>query len=200
MAFRALEWPAKCASFEVRAVRAHADLGRCLVAARVQRRRRLIARTMASAACAGLDLDGDSDRTVAINLPDAQELQALQDTLDNSLSFNLDPMPPPVFSKAAPALVPAPVVAADSGMLEFDMGSLSLDLDAPITENPTLAKATVAAAPGVIEGPLETKFALAEEFRALGDSEGARSLANEVVAQADGALKLKAQAFLNALS
>ena len=148
----------------------------------------------------GLDMDFDSDRTVAINLPDAQELQALQDTLDNSLSFNLDPMPPPVVSKAAPAPVPAPVVAADSGMLEFDMGSLSLDLDAPITENPTLAKTTVAAAPAVIEGPLETKFALAEEFRALGDSEGARSLANEVVAQADGALKLKAQAFLNALS
>ena len=148
----------------------------------------------------GLDMDFDSDRTVAINLPDAQELQALQDTLDNSLSFNLDPMPPPVVNKAAPAPVPAPVVAADSGMLEFDMGSLSLDLDAPITENPTPAKATVAAAPTVIEGPLETKFALAEEFRALGDSDGARSLANEVVAQADGALKLKAQAFLNALS
>ena len=150
----------------------------------------------------GLDMDFDSDRTVAINLPDAQELQALQETLDNSLSFNLDPMllSPPVVSKAAPAPAPAPVVAPDSGMLEFDMGSLSLDLDAPITENPTLAKATVAAAPAVIEGPLETKFALAEEFRALGDSDGARSLANEVVAQADGALKLKAQAFLNALS
>ena len=150
----------------------------------------------------GLDIDFDSDRTVAINLPDAQELQALQETLDNSLSFNLDPMPlpPSVVSKAAPAPAPAPVVAPDSGMLEFDMGSLSLDLDAPITENPTLAKATVAAGPAVIEGPLETKFALAEEFRALGDSDGARSLANEVVAQADGALKSKAQAFLNALS
>ena len=150
----------------------------------------------------GLDMDFGSDRTVPINLPDAQELQALQETLDNSLSFNLDPMPlpPSVVSKAAPAPAPAPVVAPDSGMLEFDMGSLSLDLDAPITENPTLAKASFAAAPAVIEGPLETKFALAEEFRALGDSDGARSLANEVVAQADGALKSKAQAFLNALS
>ena len=150
----------------------------------------------------GLDMDFDSDRTVAINLPDAQELQALQETLDNSLSFNLDPMllPPPVVSKAAAAPAPAPVVAPDSGMLEFDMGSLSLDLDAPITENPTLDKATVAAAPGVIEDPLETKFALAEEFRALGDPDGARSLVIEVLAQADGALKSKAQAFLNALS
>ena len=148
----------------------------------------------------GLDMDFGSDRTVAINLPDAQELQALQETLDNSLSFNLDPMPSSVVSKAAPAPAPAPVVAPDSGMLEFDMGSLSLDLDAPVAESPTLAKASFAAAPAVIEGPLETKFALAEEFRALGDSDGARSLANEVVAQADGALKSKAQAFLNALS
>jgi pilus assembly protein FimV len=152
----------------------------------------------------GLDMDFGSDRTVAINLPDAQELQALHETLDNSMSFNLDPMslPPLVVSKSAPVPAPAPAtfVAPDSGMLEFDMGSLSLDLDTPVAESPTLAKASSAAAPAVIEGPLETKFALAEEFRALGDSDGARSLANEVVAQADGALKSKAQAFLNALS
>ena len=150
----------------------------------------------------GLDMDFGSDQTVAINLPDAQELQALHKTLENGLSFNLDPMPlpPPVVGNAASAPSPAAFVAADSGMLEFDMGSLSLDLDAPITESPTLAKATAAPAPAVVEGPLETKFALAEEFRALGDSDGARSLANEVVAQADGALKTKAQAFLNALS
>jgi pilus assembly protein FimV len=48
--------------------------------------------------------------------------------------------------------------------------------------------------------PLETKFQLAEEFRALGDPDGARSLADEVLAEASGPLKVKAQAFLNALS
>ena len=120
---------------------------------------------------------------------------------DNFLSFDIES--PPVATKPVAPVAKAAVVAKaappaiDSGMLEFDMGSLSLDLDAPIIESPTLAKAAVAA---VVEGPLETKFALAEEFRALGDSDGARSLASEVVAQAQGALKTKAQAFLNALS
>jgi pilus assembly protein FimV len=50
------------------------------------------------------------------------------------------------------------------------------------------------------EDPLEIKFLLAEEFRILGDSDGARSLADEVLAKARGPLKVKAQAFLNALS
>ena len=79
------------------------------------------------------------------------------------------------------------------------MGSLSLDLDAPVTENPTLGKAAVAATTATAQDPLETKLSLAEEFQALDDLDGARSLANEVVAQADGALKSRAQAFLKAL-
>ncbi len=135
----------------------------------------------------GLDMDFGAD-TVAIKL--TAEIPP-----DNSLSFSVEPLP--VVSK--PVAVAAPPAALDSGMLEFDLGSLSLDLDAPVTESPSLAKAAVAmSAP--IEGPLETKFALAEEFRALGDTDGARSLASEVVAQAQGTLKSKAQAFLNALS
>ncbi len=91
----------------------------------------------------------------------------------------------------------APAAVLDSGMLEFDMNSLSLDLDSSSTLGPIAAKPVSAYVP---EGPLETKFALAEEFRALGDPDGARSLANEVVAQAQGALKTKAQAFLNSLT
>ncbi len=133
----------------------------------------------------GLDMDFSPDQPVALAPSPG----------DNSLSFSVDPLPA-VSKPVAPASA-----APDSGMLEFDMGSLSLDLDAPITESPTLAKATATAtAPAPVEGPLETKFALAEEFRALGDADGARSLASEVVAQAQGALKTKAQAFLNALS
>jgi pilus assembly protein FimV len=81
-------------------------------------------------------------------------------------------------------------------MLEFDMGSLSLDLNPPAAQSPAIAAAPVSPP---VESPLETKFALAEEFHALGDDDGARSLASEVVAQAQGSLKTKAQAFLNAL-
>jgi pilus assembly protein FimV len=84
------------------------------------------------------------------------------------------------------------------GMLEFDLGALSLDLDGPITESQKAAASSTE--PSHPEDPLETKFALAEEFRAIGDTEGARSLAEEVLAQASGSLKGKAQAFLNALS
>ena len=79
-------------------------------------------------------------------------------------------------------------------MLEFDLGSLSLDLDEATTESPSVEGNSDD------NGPLETKFSLAEEFRALGDLDGARSLAEEVLAQASGSLKNKAQAFLNALS
>lgn len=124
--------------------------------------------------------------------PSASSAAATATAIDNSLSFNVDPL------RSQPVAAPAPSAAVDSGMLEFDLGSLSLDLNGPASESPTLASA--AAAPAPVEGPLETKFALAEEFRALGDSDGARSLASEVVAQAQGSLKTKAQAFLNALS
>jgi pilus assembly protein FimV len=44
--------------------------------------------------------------------------------------------------------------------------------------------------------PLATKFALAQEFNAIGDPDGARSLAEEVLAEASGDLKSRAQKFL----
>ena len=78
-------------------------------------------------------------------------------------------------------------------MLEFDLDALSLDLGpaikAPSSPAPTEDE----------EDPLEIQFLLAEEFRILGDPDGARSLADEVVKKARGPLKVKAQAFLNSL-
>ena len=142
----------------------------------------------------GLDMDFGNEPVAAVNLP------AVARPLDNSLSFDLDPLPLPIADKVSTAPVATAVPAQDNGMLEFDMSTLSLDLNPPITQSSTLTKTTTVATSVLTEGPLETKFALAEEFRALGDSDGARSLANEVVAQADGALKSKAQAFLNGLS
>ncbi len=72
--------------------------------------------------------------------------------------------------------------------LEFDLGSLSLDLG-----NDTPAVATPPSAP---EDPLATKLALAQEFNAIGDSDGARTLIEEVIAEAHGDLKAKAQRLL----
>ena len=104
----------------------------------------------------------------------------------------------PDFNATAPMPVepvapPAPA-ANDLGMLEFDMGSLSLDLDGPTTEKPTLAPDTES------EDPLETKLALADEFVSIGDEDGARALIEEVVAEATGDMRAKAQRALANLS
>jgi pilus assembly protein FimV len=49
---------------------------------------------------------------------------------------------------------------------------------------------------GGADSPLATKLALAEEFNAIGDADGARSLAEEVLAEASGDLKSRAQKLL----
>ena len=97
-------------------------------------------------------------------------------------------------AKAAPIKPQVAAAAAlpDSGMLEFDLDSLSLDLNGPHSQNPGISVAGD-------EDPLQIKFLLAEEFRSLGDADGARSLAEEVLTEARGPLKVKAQAFLNSL-
>lgn len=74
-------------------------------------------------------------------------------------------------------------------LMSFDLSNIELDLkgdDSPTTEPGSLSA----------EDPLETKLSLAEEFRAIGDMEGARSLAEEVLAEASGSLKNKASTFL----
>ena len=131
---------------------------------------------------------------------------------ENSLNFELPAATPA--PQAAPA--PAPAVAK-SDMLEFDLGGLSLDLpsSAPAPA-PTPAPALVPAAAsksmnldvlpttggadtGLADGgdsPLATKLSLAEEFNAIGDTDGARSLAEEVLAEASGDLKSRAQRLL----
>jgi len=131
-----------------------------------------------------LEMDFTVDQPVSVAPP----------TSGNSLSFSADPR-----SAASKPVARAPV-APDIGMLAFDMGSLSLNLNSPATESQAFAAAAPAPVSPPVESPLETKFALAKEFRSLGDADGARSLASEVVAEAQGNLKTKAQAFLNALS
>ena len=46
------------------------------------------------------------------------------------------------------------------------------------------------------DDPLATKLALAKEFNAIGDTDGARTLIEEVVAEASGMLKSRAQRML----
>lgn len=115
------------------------------------------------------------------------------------LDLGMDFAPPSELaatSAPAPALAAAPSAASpksNSGMIEFDMDALSVDPDSRSgdikTEQPDDAD----------DNPLSTKLSLAQEFRAIGDIDGARTLASEVVAEATGALKVRAERFLTEL-
>jgi pilus assembly protein FimV len=166
----------------------------------------------------GLDLDLD------LALPDAPvpPTEATQpfttaaalgsdDTLDFSLE---DDEPKTVPVKRSPPLnepttmaMPKPKPPSDG--LDFDLGDMSL-------EPPTMA-VPAPPAPDVdfgdfgigsdappadlpIDGdPLARKIELAEEFRQIGDLEGARDLLEEVIAKSEGSLKAKAEGMLDKL-
>ncbi len=113
----------------------------------------------------------------------------------DAMEFNLEglstatPAPTPATPQAGGVLETAAEAKPEPAeSLEFDLGSLSLDLG-----NDTPAVATPPSAP---EDPLATKLALAQEFNAIGDSDGARTLIEEVIAEAHGDLKARAQRLL----
>ena len=116
---------------------------------------------------------------------------------DGGLDFDLsldEPAP-------APAQAAAPAPAGN----DFGLSSLNLEVEAPgsvdsgfsLDDDLLGGKAPDLPPP---EDPMERKFELAEEFRQIGDLDGARELLQEVVANAGGALQAKAQAMLDSLS
>ena len=80
----------------------------------------------------------------------------------------------------------------------FDFGDLSLDLGTPKEEISTVRGGLPAEEIDDAD-PLARKLELADEFRRIGDMEGARDLLEEVVSKAEGALQARAQAMLNDL-
>jgi pilus assembly protein FimV len=64
----------------------------------------------------------------------------------------------------------------------------------PSTSGPTQAPDSTG------EDPLETKLALADEFISIGDEDGARALIEEVISEASGEMREKAQRALSNLS
>jgi len=127
---------------------------------------------------------------------DTEPAPITQENEPSTLRDNLDPPEPELtleFDELAPE--PAPADAAsnkDTDLMSFDLGSLSLELgEDPVTE------------PGAFvddsQDPLETKLALAEEFRAIGDDDGARALIEEVIAESSGFMKAKAERALSKL-
>ena len=126
----------------------------------------------------------------------------------------------PAQSPAAAPVAPAP----HSGMMDFNLDALSLDLPdagAKSSSGPTTTPGQLpdfggfelsklgASGPSPVRSPEEVtidtsdpitrKLELAEEFRQIGDLEGARDLLEEVVAKSSGVLKAKAQSMLNSL-
>ncbi len=166
----------------------------------------LAAETPTEETAHALDFDFDITEPEA---PVAPVETAAPPQTENSLDFDLDlgDLDSAAETPAA-AAEPAPTPAA------FDMGDLSLDLDLPEEEAVSAPEpvATPEAEPiddlsdlEVTEGnasddPMETKLSLAQEFEAIGDTEGARSLAEEVEAESTGELQARARAFLAQLS
>lgn len=97
-----------------------------------------------------------------------------------------------------------PYTPSESGLMEFDLGSISLDLNTPAATasvaGSTQRDEEATAAAGLNDDPLATKLALAQEFNTIGDSDGARTLIEEVIAESTGTLKARAQKMLSELS
>ena len=90
-----------------------------------------------------------------------------------------------------------PETAATTGAMElmdFNIGNLPLE----IGDGPRDTQISDALGDG--ENPLATKLSLAEEFNSIGDTDGARALIEEVVQEATGDLKVRAQKALAALA
>ncbi len=87
------------------------------------------------------------------------------------------------------------------GTVAFDVEELGLSFASPSVATasvptPLSVPAVVPVSAAVSQTHLETKLALAQEFRAIGDAMGAKMLANEVAAQATGTLQTQATNFL----
>ncbi len=125
-------------------------------------------RAAAPAVPAGLDLDFASFPPPPVATPS-------EEAAGSPFDFGDEPASAPAAAKA------------DANTLDFDLAGLSLELDEPARDTPANTAGHEA---------LTTKLSLAEEFQAIGDADGARSLLQEVLAEADGELRRRAERML----
>ena len=154
----------------------------------------------------GGDLDLDLGEPGAATAPSPLEATqsfapSARKAADDSMSLDF------TTSKSAP-LRSEPPSAKLPEPEPFDLSGISLDLDLPASDDektvPRLAKSNAKFDDSDLpsldddgnDDPLARKIELAEEFRQIGDKDGARDLLNEVVAKATGAVKSKAQSML----
>jgi len=143
----------------------------------------------------GLDFDLDLTSGLAAQAPALDAAPAPAVTASEGLDFDIeleDDAPAAVEATETPSTLPA------------DIQDLSLDL--PVEAAPAIGPdlgdlSQIEVSEGVsTDNPLETKLSLAREFEAIGDVEGARSLAEEVESEASGDLQARARAFLAQLA
>jgi len=170
------------------------------------------------ATLSGMDVDLDLDLAhgSVAEVTQALRPQASRPA-DDGLDFDLGALPPaenPITQPGAlesfPRTITQPPAARDIGALDFDLGDMAFD-SKPAPPPPaasanldfgdfSIGSSDTLPPPMPADGdPLARKLELAEEFRQIGDLEGARDLLEEVIAKADGALKNKAQGMLAGL-
>ena len=143
------------------------------------------------------DVDFSADDTLSIEVPgdDPPTVPVKRPSTADTFSV------PTTIALARPK--PPQVDAVD-----FDLAALSDPVPARTSSDETsildfgdfgLADGTPPPSEAGVESPLARKLELAEEFRQIGDLEGARDLLEEVVAKAEGALQAKAQGMLEKL-
>ena len=137
--------------------------------------------------------------------PDAMAAPAPQTAPQPAPTVDLDFPRVDDLTMAPSGPMPLASDAPPSTPMEFDLGDLSLDLSAPFKPMVAPAAKAMASVPAPADDgsvaaqndPLATKLALAAEFQAIGDIDGARTLMEEVVAESSGgALKTRAQRML----
>ena len=118
-------------------------------------------------------------------------------TGDDGIDFDLDSLS---IEDSVPKTMPLP--RADVGGKGLDFGDFGLSAPEPRTVSMGRSPSAPPEMPPIDEDgdPLARKLELAEEFRQIGDVEGARDLIEEVIAKADGMLKSKAQVMLDGLA
>ena len=166
-----------------------------------------------------LDLGGPADPPLsAMEATRPLATGALPAASMGGLDFDFADSTPAAAAPAASARSAAPPI--DSAMMDFNLDALAFDLPADAAKSSTGPRTTPGALPdfGGFElskvgaaarspeevtintsDPIARKLELAEEFRQIGDLEGARDLLEEVVAKSSGVQKAKAQSMLNSL-
>ena len=145
-----------------------------------------------------LDLDLGLDKA-PLRASDAAPLSSAPASRPVDLDLDMDFAPPSELGpETRPPLAAAPAASKagdNSGMIEFDMDALSLDPDSR-----SGGELKTEQLPDADDDPIGTKLALAQEFHAIGDTEGARSLVKEVIAESSGAVRARAERFLAELN